>query len=187
VTYLRWVAGLVLFLQLPVPLYWLVMHPQIHFWRRHQKAAYFAGVLLAWPPVAMGLVAFRHKLFLVGAPSMWRMVLGFALIVFEGWLFWCARRDLGTARFVGTTELSAGGEVISRGIYAHVRNPRYDGSFLAIVGACFLAGTLGLWMVAAGWTILMLMAIAMEEREMRERFGESYLEYCRRVPRFLPF
>jgi protein-S-isoprenylcysteine O-methyltransferase Ste14 len=32
----------------------------------------------------------------------------------------------------------------------------------------------------------MLAAIAMEERELRRRFGASYEEYCRRVPRFIP-
>jgi protein-S-isoprenylcysteine O-methyltransferase Ste14 len=60
------------------------------------------------------------------------------------------------------------------------------GSFLAILGACFLAGTRWLWIVAIVWTILTLIAIAFEEREMRARFGKTYLEYCRRVPRFVP-
>jgi protein-S-isoprenylcysteine O-methyltransferase Ste14 len=187
VTYQRWVAGLVLFLQLPVPLYWFVLHPLISFWRRHQQAAYFAGVLLAWPPVAILLVVFRHELFLIDAPPIWRIVLGFGLIVFEGWIFWRAKSDLGTAMLVGKTELSGGGEVVSMGIYAHIRNPRYVGSFVAILGACFLAGTSVLRTVAAFWAVLMRIAIAMEEREMSTRFGESYLEYCRRVPRFLPF
>jgi len=97
------------------------------------------------------------------------------------------KRDLGAAKLVGATELSAGGEVISRGIYARIRHPRYLGSFLAILGACLLAGTTALWIVAGAWTVLTRIAIGMEEREMRARFGESYLAYCRRVPRFLPF
>jgi protein-S-isoprenylcysteine O-methyltransferase Ste14 len=187
VTFLRWIAGLVLFLQLPVPLYWLVVHPQIRFWRMHQSAAYLAGVALSWPAVTACLIVFRHELVLSSATSVWRIALGFTLIVFEVWIFWRARRDLGTAKFVGKMELSGGGEVVSRGIYARVRNPRYVGSFIAILGACFLAGTTALWIVAALWAALMRIAIATEEREMRERFGENYLEYCRRVPRFLPF
>jgi protein-S-isoprenylcysteine O-methyltransferase Ste14 len=187
VIFLRCVAVLVLFLQLPIPLYWFVVHPQISFWRKHQNAAYFAGLLVSWPAVTACLIAFRHELFLFGVPSFWRMGLGFGLIAFEAWIFWRVQRDLGTAGFVGKTELSGGGEVVSRGIYARIRNPRYVGSFLAILGACFLAGTAALWIVAAVWAALMLVAIAMEEREMRARFGDSYLEYCRQVPRFLPF
>lgn len=179
----RWIAAAVLFLQLPVPLFWFVVHPQIHYWRKHQKAVYAVG-LLAWPAVGVALVALRHDLFLREYPAAWRMVVGFTLLIFELWLFRRAQRDLGTARFIGRTELSGGGEVVSQGIYARMRNPRYLGSFLAIVGACLLAGTARLWVVAAVWTILMRLAIGFEEREMRNRFGDAYLEYCRRVPRF---
>jgi protein-S-isoprenylcysteine O-methyltransferase Ste14 len=186
VIFARWIAALVLFLQLPVPLYWFVVHPQIDFWRRHQKAAYCAGVLLSWPVVTVCLVVFRQRLFLSGAIPIWRIALGFAFIVLEAWIFWRVQHDLGMAKFVGKTELLGGGEIVSQGIYAYIRNPRYVGSFIAILGACFLAGTVALWIVAAVWAGLMRVAISMEEREMRARLGDSYMEYCRRVPRFLP-
>jgi len=145
------------------------------------------GLLLSWAPVTVCLVIFRDRLLVAGAVAGWRIVLGLALIIFEAWIFWLVKRDLGAAKLVGATELSAGGEVISRGIYARIRHPRYLGSFLAILGACLLAGTTALWIVAGAWTVLTRIAIGMEEREMRARFGESYLAYCRRVPRFLPF
>ena len=185
--FFRWIASFVLFLQLPVPLYWFVVHPQINFWRRHRTAVYFAGLLVSWPVVTAGLIIFRRELLLSGTAPFWRVVLGFLLVAFEIWIFWRSQRDLGIARFVGETELSGGGEIVSRGIYARIRNPRYVGSFLAILGACFLAGTGMLWIVASVWAVLMLAVIAMEEREMRARFGQSYVDYCGRVPRFLPF
>src|SRR5271154_4322653 len=120
-------AGFVSFLQLPVPLFWFVLHPQINFWRRHQKAAYVTAVGLAWPVVAAGLIVFRHDLLLAGNVPGWRIAAGMALIIFEGGIFWRAKRDLGTAKFIGRTELSGGGEVVSRGIYGRIRNPRYLG------------------------------------------------------------
>jgi protein-S-isoprenylcysteine O-methyltransferase Ste14 len=43
-----------------------------------------------------------------------------------------------------------------------------------------------MWVIAAIWTALMLLAIAFEERELRTRFGAEYDEYARQVPRFLP-
>lgn len=185
-TFLRWVAAFVLFLQLPIPLFWFVVHPSIGFWRRHQTAAYFTGVLIAWPAVTASLILFRNELFLRDVPAAGRIAVGIALILFELWIFGRVKRDLGIAKFVGKTELSGSGEVISRGIYGRIRHPRYLGSFIAILGACFLAGTRMLWFVAAVWTVLTLIAIAMEEREMCTRFGESYLEYRRTVPRFIP-
>lgn len=160
-----------------------MVHPGIAYWRKHQKAAYAVG-LAAWPVVGIGLVVFRHDLFLTQYPAACRIVTGGALIVFELWLFRRASHDLGTARFVGKTELSGGGEVVSSGIYGRMRNPRYFGSFLSIVGAGLLAGTACLWIVAAIWTAMMRVAIGFEEREMRNRFGKVYIEYCRRVARF---
>lgn len=185
-TPLGWLAALVLFLQLPIPLFWFVLHPQVDFWRRHQKAGYVTGVLLSWGPVTACMILFRRALFRRDWPSVWSIAAGLVLLVIEAWIFWRVNRDLGAAKLVGKTELSGGGEVVHQGIYGRVRHPRYVGSLLAILGACFLAGTRLMWSVAAVWCLLTLIAIAMEESELRARFGAAYEEYCRRVPRFLP-
>lgn len=179
-------AGIILFLNLPIPLYWFALHPWGKFWRTRLKAAYVTALACSWLPVTVAIVMFRRKLFRHDWPPVIAIVAGIALIVFEIWIFWRVRRDLGGSRLVGHAELKGGGELQLRGIYAHIRHPRYAGSFLAIVGACLLAGTRVLWIVAAAWTALMLASIFMEEREMRRRFGAAYEEYCRRVPRFWP-
>ena len=184
---LDWLAGIVLFLQLPIPLYWFVMHPLMRFWRRRpHRSAFLAGVLLSWPPVTACLIFFRQELFRQSAPSVGFIAAGIALIAFEVWIFWRVKQDMGPARLVGKTELSGGGEIIRSGIYGKIRHPRYVGSLLAIIGACFIAGTRTTWLIAATWGILMLVTILLEEREMRERFGTDYAAYCHSVPRFLP-
>jgi len=186
VTLPAWFAAIVLFLQLPIPLYWFVVHPQVKFWRSHPRAVYVAGLLGSWLPVTIALAAFHQQLFRAGWPSAGALVAGFALIIFECWVFWRVHRDLGTSRLVGKTELSGAGEMECRGIYARIRHPRYTASFLAIVGACLLAGTRTMWIVAAVWFVLMILAISFEERELRARFGAAYADYCSRTPRFLP-
>lgn len=173
-------------MHLPIPLYWFVVHPQINFWRRHQRAAIFAGFLFSFPPVAACLVIFRGELFRPDWPPVGSILVGVALILLDSWIFWRVKRDLGGERLVGKTELSGGGEMVHKGIYARIRHPRYVGSFLAILGACFLAATRLMWIVAAAWLLLTLLAILFEERELRRRFGAAYEAYCRRVPRFLP-
>lgn len=183
---LGWLAALVLFLQLPIPLYWFVLHPLIRFWRRHPKASYVAGLVVSWPPVTVCLVVFRRELFRADWPPVWKVVVGLTLIILEVWLFGKLSRDLGMARLVGKTELAGRGAIARNGIYGRIRHPRYAGSFLAIVGACLLAGKLAMWGTAAAWTVLMLLAISLEERELRGRFGAEYEVYARQVPRFLP-
>jgi len=181
-----WLAAVVLFMHLPIPLYWFVLHPNVNFWRTRPKAGLLTGFLLSWPPVTAFLVLYHRSLFRHARPASWSVACGFALIAFEGWIFWRVKSGLGGARLVGKTELSGGGEIARGGIYARVRHPRYTGSFLAIVGACLLAGTRAMWIVAAAWMALALAAIALEERELRARFGAEHEDYCRRVPRFIP-
>jgi protein-S-isoprenylcysteine O-methyltransferase Ste14 len=186
VTPLGWLAAIVLFLQLPIPLYWFVVHPYVNFWRRHPRASYITGLLLSWLPVTTGIVWYHQELFRRDWPRPSSIVAGLALMILEGWIFWRVKRDLGAARLVGKTELTGGGEVAQGGIYARIRHPRYLGSLLAILGACLLGGTSATWIVAAVWCVLTLATVWLEERELRTRFGANYEEYCRRVPRFLP-
>lgn len=69
-------------------------------------------------------------------------------------------------------------------LYARVRHPLYIGWALAFWatptmtwGHVLLAGTL---------TAYMLVAVVFEERDLVEVFGQHYVEYARRVPRFVP-
>jgi protein-S-isoprenylcysteine O-methyltransferase Ste14 len=179
------IAGVVLFLQLPVPLYWFVLHPNVQAWRRHKCAAFISATLLAWGSGAIFLFLTRQHLYAPTA-SLPRALSGCVLILAELYLFRRSAKDLGYRRLVGEVELSGGGEVMDGGIYARIRNPRYVGSFLAIIGACQIAATRWMWLTAAIWAALMFAAIVLEEREMRMRFGATYIDYCRRVPRFLP-
>jgi protein-S-isoprenylcysteine O-methyltransferase Ste14 len=178
-------AAIVFFLQLPVPLYWLIFHPAIAFWRQRGKAVYFVAVLLSWGPVTA--FPFRARLLRSGWPHVWEIAVGIALILFEVWIFHQVRHELGGARLAGQAELRDDSVVVRSGIYSRVRNPRYAGSFLAIVGACILARTRLAWMAGAAWIALVLVAVFLEERELRSRLGAPYTEYCKRVPRFFPF
>lgn len=181
-----WIAAIVCFLQLPIPLYWFVLHPAKNFWSARRNAGYIVALLLSWLPVTVALFVYHHQLFRREWPVWWQFAIGMGFVVLEVWIFGYVTRDLGGARLVGATELSSGGKIADSGIYARIRHPRYAGSFLAIIGACTITGTRALWIVAAIWTILTDLAIAMEERELRARFGESYREYCSQVPRFIP-
>jgi protein-S-isoprenylcysteine O-methyltransferase Ste14 len=186
VTFLKALAALVLFLQLPIPLYWFVLHPRVDYWRKHLKAGFAVALCSSWLPVTICIILFRRSLFRDDWHPAWAIVSGLALIAFEVWLFARLSRDLGAARLIGRTEISGSGSLAEEGIYARMRHPRYVGSFLALAGACLLAGTRATWIVLLVWAVLTWIAISLEERELRTRFGEAYERYCRRVPRFLP-
>jgi len=182
-----WVAAVVLFLQLPIPLFWLIVHRKIEFWRKHMRAGYWVAGLSAWGIIAVFLYVFHERLFLSERAPTWAIAVGLGLMAADAYVLYGVKRDLGRSRLVGQTEMEGGGDLATQGLYARVRHPRYVGMMVAVLGACLVAGSRLLWGVAAVWWLLALAAIRLEERELRARFGEAYLAYSKRVPRFLPF
>jgi protein-S-isoprenylcysteine O-methyltransferase Ste14 len=78
-------------------------------------------------------------------------------------------------------------ELVQEGIFAHARNPLYLGNLLGLMGLLIIHNSPAGYLVGppfyalAYWTI-----VTAEEDYLTRRFGEEYLQYCRRVPRFLP-
>jgi protein-S-isoprenylcysteine O-methyltransferase Ste14 len=184
---LQSIAGFVLFFELPIPIYWVILHPFNSFWRKRIRSAFWFAALTAWTSGGLSLWYFRRYLFHTSQPSVIAAVVGLALIGVEGYLFVRVERELGSRRLIGQAELSGSGEMFSGGLYAHVRHPRYAGMFIAVIGAALLGGTSLLWLLLLFWWPFALIVISLEEKELAARFGPSYETYRKRVPAFLPF
>jgi len=185
--FLHATAGFFLFFELPIPIYWLILHPFNSFWRKRVRAAFWFAGLTAWTIGGVLLWIYRGLLLAPGRPSWIVVAAGMALIGVEVYLFIRVERELGSRRLVGHAELTGTRGIFTGGLYKHVRHPRYTGMFCAVVGATLLAGTPQLWVILAAWWVLALIAIRLEERELATRFGPAYIEYRQRVPAFLPF
>jgi protein-S-isoprenylcysteine O-methyltransferase Ste14 len=80
------------------------------------------------------------------------------------------------ARFLGTT-----------GMYRRVRNPIYLGGALVLLGVSLAGRSPSLLLAACLYLpILHATVVRGEERRMERDFGDDYLEYRRRVPRWIP-
>jgi protein-S-isoprenylcysteine O-methyltransferase Ste14 len=185
--FLHAVAGFVLFFELPIPIYWLIIHPFGLFWRTRIRTAFWFAGLTAWTCGGVALWIFRHALLSATRHPWFAVAAGFALIALEGYLFVRVEKELGSRRLVGHAELTGKGEMFSGGLYAYVRHPRYAGMFSAVVGAALLAGTIQLWILLAIWLPFALLVIRLEEKELASRFGPAYDAYRKRVPAFLPY
>jgi protein-S-isoprenylcysteine O-methyltransferase Ste14 len=184
--FLHSVTEFVLFFELPIPLYWLMIHPFNSFWRPRVRAAFWFAGLFAWITGGLLLWHFRFDLMESYRPPWSSVIAGFALIFVEVYLFVRVEHELGTRRLVGQAELTGTGEFFAGGLYAHVRHPRYAGMFCAVIGAALLCGTDELWYAIALWFPFALIVIGLEERELVTRFGPSYEAYRTRVPAFIP-
>jgi protein-S-isoprenylcysteine O-methyltransferase Ste14 len=76
--------------------------------------------------------------------------------------------------------------LVASGPYRHVRNPLYLGNILLALAMGFLASRLGFVVIVAGNFIFCLRLIGLEESNLQKEQGESYFEFCRRVPRLWP-
>jgi protein-S-isoprenylcysteine O-methyltransferase Ste14 len=179
-------VGFVLFFELPIPVYWLILHPFRSFWRTRIRAAFWIAGLTAWTGGALALWFSRNALLSPNPPSPHVLAAGIALVAIEAYLFFRVEKELGGKRLVGHAELQGQGEMFSGGLYAHVRHPRYTGMFCAAAGAALLAGTQTLWLVLVVWLPFALLAIGFEEKELASRFGPSYETYRQSVPAFFP-
>jgi protein-S-isoprenylcysteine O-methyltransferase Ste14 len=140
--------------------------------------AWFIAAVVAVNFLILGLVDFESAFL----PYIW-VSLPFALALFISGSaigFWAAT----TFGFRAT--LGLGGRLVTDGPYRYTRNPQYIGDCLLALGYMILANSWMVWTVGALGILLNLLAPFTEEPWLEERFGESYLDFKRRVPRFIP-
>jgi protein-S-isoprenylcysteine O-methyltransferase Ste14 len=71
-----------------------------------------------------------------------------------------------------------------RFLYRIVRHPLYVGWFLAFWATPVM--TVGHLLFAVGMSVYILIAVRYEERDLVKHLGRNYVEYQRRVPKFVP-
>ena len=76
--------------------------------------------------------------------------------------------------------------IVSNGVYRFTRNPMYVGVALQLLGWCaYLRNPLALLALVAFVAYITRFQILPEERALAQNFGEPYLQYLRRVRRWL--
>ena len=77
--------------------------------------------------------------------------------------------------------------VVAVGPYKWVRNPIYISALLVVAGEAWLFLSLPLLVYAGAMALFChLFVISYEEPTLRRRFGETYAEYLRTTPRWIP-
>lgn len=116
------------------------------------------------------------------------MVVGGLLVVLglclQAWSFrslgW--RRALGAELFTSASE----GELVTSGVYAHTRNPLYLAAILLLLGLFFLSRLTPLGLLTVMFACHFVAVAKWEEWELRQRFGDAYNAYSKKVPLFIP-
>lgn len=113
----------------------------------------------------------------------WLRYIGIVFIV-GGIVFGlAAMASLGFRRSCGQEE----NELKQTGLYGLTRNPQIVAFFPLILGIALRWPSwyaLG-WIVL--WAAMIHMMVLTEEEHLRDVFGEEYVQYCKRVPRYIGF
>jgi protein-S-isoprenylcysteine O-methyltransferase Ste14 len=113
-------------------------------------------------------------------------VVGAALMTLALWLFWRSHADLGR-NWSPSLQLREGHELVTEGVYRHVRHPMYASEWLwGIAQALLLQNWVAGWAGLVVFTPLYVLRVPREERMMLDRFGEEYRAYMGRTGRVVP-
>ncbi len=108
-----------------------------------------------------------------------RIPIGLALFIGGNALALWGVKTLGTHASSGLKH-----RLVTEGPYKYTRNPQYVGDAMLLLGVILLANSLYTTIVCILGIILFLLMPFAEEPWLREVYGEEYMEYCRRVPRY---
>ncbi len=187
---LRYVLAVLLVVTVPPAVFvWFAVHPFVQFWRRLGPTWTYAVLAVPWIASMWVLFRARRTLLATDFGTRWPLVAAgvvlFTVVVALG----LKRRQQLTMRILsGIPELRDGdpGRLLTDGIYARIRHPRYLEVMLGVLAYALVANYLGGYVVVAVTVGAMVPLVILEERELRARFGAAYDEYHQRVPRFIP-
>lgn len=188
----RYFLGVFCVILLPLGvLFWLVIHPWA---RRWQKLGPARTYLIVLPVLAvLGVLLFRVRAVILGADLGANAILiGIAVLFFaaSSWFEFRYWKQISIATLAGVPELTTPekrkSKLLREGIYGVVRHPRYASAGLGVIGNALFINYLGLYMLLLLIFPIGFVLLALEERELVDRFGEEYRQYQRDVPQLIP-
>ena len=172
-----------------IPLFWLMIHPRAHSWRKRVGSP-FRVLVPAWVLMWLGVGAltapWRHVVLYWTA---WSWIPAWLLLGVGFWIYRLAGAPFSWTQLSGLPEVLPGHSeqrLVTTGIRARVRHPVYLGHLCEMLGWSVGTG-LGVCWVLTGFAVIMgAVMIRMEDAELEKRFGEKYAAYRKSVPAVLP-
>jgi protein-S-isoprenylcysteine O-methyltransferase Ste14 len=171
-----------------VPLLWFLVHPFARNWRKRQRPLPLLGLcwVALWILAGLASSPWRHTVLYRWS---WSWLLALPFWAGTSFLYGAGLRSLSLLRLIGRTELDPRREenrLVTGGIHSRLRHPIYLGHLCLMLGWSGMTGSLACWSLTAFAVATGALMIPLEERELEERFGETYREYRRHVPMIVP-
>ena len=133
--------------------------------------------------VTSSILSYYHliPIYKINELNMVFLILGIILIIL-GIIFWISAVLISKIdREVENSKL------VTTGIYAHVRHPIYAAFFYIAVGLILISQNILLFVLPIiFWAFLTVAMIKTEEKWLTDKFGNDYINYSKKVNRFIP-
>jgi protein-S-isoprenylcysteine O-methyltransferase Ste14 len=184
-----WLAVLTLLTLPGALLFWYLIHPFAATWRRLGRLPAYTIILALWTLLAYVLWLVREPLLRVRYGfNPWLAALAVVLYAIAVYIEIRCRRHLKFHILAGGPELSRDdpGKLLDQGIYSRIRHPRYMSLMFGMTAAALFMNYQVVYLMLLACVPLVYGIVLIEERELKQRFGDAYVEYSRQVPRFIP-
>jgi protein-S-isoprenylcysteine O-methyltransferase Ste14 len=109
------------------------------------------------------------------------LTVGFGVVVYSTIL------HIKTGRITPLLVIEQPKQFIANGLYKYCRNPMYLTEIFIFLGLFFLLGYILLLLYPmVFFLIIRTLVVYVEEPELRRVFGEQYIKYTKKVPRWIP-
>lgn len=161
---------------------WSIIFPKKRIWPPPKKGSW--QHLLTW--LLFYIIFGLNAIFIIIDWDSWiflsplRFLIAIPLIILGIILFSWGIHSLGTKNTSGIKN-----EFITIGPYRFTRNPQYLGDIILFLGITILANSIYLLITHILLSVVFVITPWAEESWLEEQYGEIYLEYKKKVPRFL--
>ena len=163
-------------------LLWSILCPSRRIWPPVQYSA--ATPFFVWTPtltlfailITLGALEWGE----LGIADLVRFGVGPALILIGNVAVWSEVKHFGMRQTGGDV-----GRLRTSGLYRFSRNPQYVADILMIIGWVLLSASGAAGMVGLCMTVLLLTAPFAEEPWLRDRYGQDFEDYAKKVRRFV--
>lgn len=172
-----------------IPLFWLMVHPRAHRWRKREGSP-FRFLVPAWITMWAGLGGITgHWRGVVMYATPWSWIPAALLFVIGFFLYARSGAHFSWTQLAGLPEVRndhSQSRLVTTGIRARVRHPVYLAHLSEMLAWSIGTGLLVCWLLTAFAIATGTVMIRMEDVELERRFGAEYRSYRARVSAVLP-
>ncbi|MCP4656718.1 MAG: isoprenylcysteine carboxylmethyltransferase family protein [bacterium] len=170
--------------------FWFLVHPFIRFWRKLGPTITYTITLGLFAVTGVVIYRFRDVLLAEEYGTNYGLIaVAVPLFVATGVIARRRGRYLTFKILAGLPQLAPEKhprKLLTEGIYGRIRHPRYVEAALGFIAWSLLINYLAVYVLVGLSLVSLYVVVLLEERELREHFGDEYVEYCAGVPRFVP-